>query len=145
MNVDVVTEIAIDRPVAEVAAFATDPDHARDWYKNIKAVEWKTDKPLRVGSRIAFVAEFMGRKLSYTYEVAELVPGQRFTMRTAEGPFPMATTYTFKVVDGGTSMTLRNRGEPRGFSRFLAPVMSLAMRRANRKDLEALKTILERR
>ena len=42
-------------------------------------------------------------------------------------------------------MTLRNRGEPAGFKRFAAPVMALAMRRANEKDLARLKRILESR
>lgn len=40
-------------------------------------------------------------------------------------------------------MRLRNRGEPTGFSRLLAPLMAPAMRRANRKDLRRLKAILE--
>jgi hypothetical protein len=55
----------------------------------------------------------------------------------------METTYTCSPMDGGTTMTLRNRGEPRGFSKVAAPVMSAAMRRANRKDLKLLKSILE--
>ena len=65
-------------------------------------------------------------------------------MRTDEGPFPMETTYAWaNAVDGSTLMTLRNRGEPVGFSRVAAPLMARAMRRANRKDLQALRRILE--
>jgi uncharacterized protein YndB with AHSA1/START domain len=142
--VDVRTEIEIDRPRAEVAAYAVDPDNATRWYKNIEAVEWQTPKPLAVGSRIAFIARFLGRRLAYTYEVREHVPGERFVMSTAEGPFPMETTYEWAgTAAGGTRMTLRNRGEPAGFSKVAAPVMASAMRRANRKDLARLKAILE--
>jgi hypothetical protein len=142
--VDVLTEIEIDRPRTEVAAFASDPDNATEWYENIKAVEWRTPKPLAVGSRVAFVATFLGRRLAYTYEVRELVPGERFVMSTAEGPFPMETTYAWEdTAAGGTRMTLRNRGEPAGFSKVAAPVFASAMRRANRKDLQRLKSILE--
>jgi hypothetical protein len=142
--VDVTTEIEIDRPLTEVAAFAVDPDNAARWYKNIKSVEWRTPKPLSIGSLIAFVATFMGRRLAYTYEVREFIPGERFVMSTAEGPFPMETTYTWEDAAGGTRMTLRNRGMPSGFSRIAAPLMAKAMRRANRTDLAALKAILER-
>ena len=64
--------------------------------------------------------------------------------RTAEGPFPMETTYTWAPADGGaTRMTLRNRGEPAGFAKILAPFVAGAMRRANGKDLARLKSILE--
>lgn len=143
--VDVVTETVIQRPREDVASYAANPDHAPHWYVNIKAVQWKTEPPLRVGSQIAFVAHFLGRTLEYTYEVVEWVPGERFVMRTAEGPFPMETTYAWESAsDGGTKMTLRNRGTPSGFSALLAPFMAGAMRRANRKDLERLKALLER-
>jgi hypothetical protein len=141
--VDVVTEILIARPRAEVAAFAADPDRATSWYANIKSVEWQTPPPLAVGSLLSFTAEFLGRRLAYTYEVAEHVPGERFVMRTAQGPFPMETTYAWQDAEEGTRMTLRNAGEPSGFARVGAPMMAASMRRANTKDLAALKRLLE--
>lgn len=145
MAVDVLTEIVINRPRDQVAGYAADPTNAPEWYVNIQSVEWKTSPPVRIGSRIAFVAQFLGRRLAYTYEVVELVPGERLVQRTAEGPFPMETTYTWEAVgNDSTRMTLRNRGEPRGFSKVGAPFMEAAMRRANRKDLVLLKKLMER-
>lgn len=144
MRVDVVTEAVIARPRPEVAAYAADPGHATEWYENIESVAWETDPPAAVGSRVAFTARFLGKRLSYTYEVRELVPGARLVMSTDDGPFPMETTYTWEDSDeGSTRMTLRNRGNPSGFSRIAAPLMERAMRRANTKDLARLKTILE--
>jgi hypothetical protein len=146
MSVDVLTEIDIDRPVDEVAAYAADPSNATAWYANIDAVDWKTPPPVAVGSKVAFVARFLGRRLEYTYEIVDFVPGERLVMRTAQGPFPMETTYTWSPTGtGSTRMTLRNRGEPAGFSRLMAPMMAPAMRRANRKDLAAIKAIIETR
>lgn len=142
--VDVLTEVVIERSRQEVADYAANPDNAPAWYVNIKSVEWVTQPPLEVGSKMAFVAHFLGRRLAYTYEVVEHIPKERFVMRTAEGPFPMETTYTWSDADdGAVRMTLRNRGEPKGFSRIMAPMMKLAMRRANRKDLQQLKRLLE--
>ncbi len=144
MAVDVITEVIITRPVEEVADYAANPDNAPKWYVNIKMVEWVTPPPLRVGSMIAFVAQFMGRRLAYTYEVVDWVANERFSMRTAEGPFPMETTYTWEATKAGhTRMVLRNRGTPAGFSAVIAPFMKLAMGRANRKDLALLKRLLE--
>jgi uncharacterized protein YndB with AHSA1/START domain len=142
--VDVLTEAVINRPREEVAEYASNPDHAPGWYVNIKAVEWKSDPPLRVGSRVAFVAHFLGRRLEYTYEIAEYEPDTRLVMRTAQGPFPMETIYTWDTLPSGqTRMTLRNRGTPAGFARIAAPMMAAAMRRANEKDLARLKRVLE--
>jgi len=145
LAVDVLTEIVINRPRDVVAVYAANPTNAPEWYVNIDSVEWKTAPPVQVGSRMAFVARFLGRRLAYTYEIIDLVPGERLVMRTAQGPFPMETTYTWEDVgDSFTRMTLRNRGEPSGFSKVSAPLMAAAMRRANRKDLVALKRLMER-
>lgn len=145
MAVDVLTGIEITCPRDEVSDFAADPSNATAWYKNIKAVEWDTPPPVVVGSRVRFRAQFLGRTLDYTYEVRELEPGHRFVMATAQGPFPMETTYTWEdAADGATRMTLRNRGEPSGFAAVTARVMTRAMHRANVADLRRLKALLER-
>ena len=138
------TEIEIARPRDEVAAYASDPDNAPRWYRNIESVEWETPPPLAVGSRIAFVARFLGRRLSYTYEVREIVPGERLVMSTAEGPFAMETTYTWAdTPDGGDADDAAQPRRARGFTRLGAPMMSMAMRRANWNDLREIKRILE--
>lgn len=142
--VDVQTDILVRRPKEVVAAYAADPDRAPEWYVNIKSAEWRTPKPLSTGSRIAFKAGFLGKELAYVYEIKQFEQGERLVMKTADGPFPMETTYTWEAVGADhTRMTLRNRGDPRGFSKWMAPFMSFMMRRANRKDLKRIKEILE--
>ena len=143
-SVNVSTEIIIQRPLDQVARYASNPENATQWYANIKSVEWKTSKEIRVGSKIEFIAQFLGKRLIYTYEIVEFIPDQKFVMRTAHGPFPMETTYLWRSLSGSeTKMTLINRGTPSGFSKFMAPFMSFAMRSANLKDLKRIKHILE--
>jgi hypothetical protein len=144
MVVDITTSIEINCPRPVVAEFVSNPDNATRWYLNIRSISWETPPPAVVGSRIAFVAQFLGRRIAYTYQVREIVPDERFVMSTAQGPFPMQTTYSWQDAEsGGTFMTLRNAGEPSGFGKMAAPMIVAAMRRANQKDLERLKAILE--
>jgi len=144
ITVDVLTEIVIGRPAGVVSAYAAEPSNAPAWYQNITSVAWQTSPPPQAGSRMTFTARFLGRRLAYTYEVTGFTPGERLVMRTAQGPFPMETTYTWQPTgDGSTRMTLRNRGEPAGFPRLAAPLIATAMRHANRKDLRKLRAVLQ--
>ncbi len=138
MHVDVEVEAVIPFPHPEVASYAGDPTNAPAWYANIRSVTWRTAPPLGVGSRMDFEARFLGRRLSYTYEVVDHEPGQRLVMRTADGPFPMETTYTWEPAAGGTLMRLRNTGAPSGFAAITAPVLAKAMKSAMTKDLARL-------
>ena len=144
MSVDVQVETTIQCPPEIVATFAGDPANAPQWYANITSVQWRTPPPVGIGSMLDFKAQFLGKGLAYSYEVVELEAGRRLVMRTADGPFPMETTYTWEPVgETATRMTLRNRGDPSGFSRLTAPIMERAMRRATTKDLARLKALLE--
>ena len=144
MDVDISTERTIRTPRAIVSAFAADPNNVTRWYDKIRSVEWLTAEPIQLGSQIVFVARFLQRTLRYTYEVIDYVETERLVMRTADGPFPMETTYIWADTNGtDTRMVLRNRGNPSGFSKFVAPLIVPAMRRANRRDLSQLAKLLE--
>lgn len=143
--VDVFTEITINSPISKVSEYAANPDHAPKWYVNIHSAEWKTPKPLALGSQIAFKAKFLGRELAYVYEIVEFKPGKKLVMKTVNGPFPMETTYTWQAIDDKrTRMTLSNKGNPTGFNKLFSPFMITMMRKANMKDLKKIKDILEK-
>jgi uncharacterized membrane protein len=143
-RVDVESETVIARPRQVVAAYAADPDNATAWYRNITSVEWRSERPLAIGSRVAFAARFLGRRITYVYEISELSDGERLVMGTTDGPLAMETTYVWRdEPGGGTRMSIRNRGEAGGFAAIAAPLLERSMRKANREDLAQLKAILE--
>jgi len=144
MGVHVQQQIRIERPRAEVAAWAADPDNAPRWRTDIEKVEWKSQPPLTTGSRITFTTPSLGLPLAYRYTVEEHIPGERTVFRTEEGPFPIETTLSFTDADGAaTEVTLATHGEKKG-SKVANRILARAMGRANRKDLARLKEILER-
>lgn len=143
MALDVTVRGRIHRPRAEVAAYVCNPDHDPRWYANIREVTWHTPRPLAVGSQVARVAHFLGRRMAYTYEVVAWEPGVRFVMEAVDGPFPMHTVYTWEDAgDGDTWMTLRNHGGPTGAAALLRPLMAWAMRREMTRDLARLDAVL---
>ena len=144
MSVDVGSEILIERPPGIVSAYVSDPGNAPTWHEHITSAAWVTEQVAHVGSRIRIVVEFIGRKLDFTYDIVEFVPGEKIVMRSVEGPFAMETAYTFEETrDGHTRMTMRNHGELSGPSKLMAPVVTKALRSATEKDLTKLKQILE--
>ena len=143
--IDVSTEIDINCSKAKVAEYSANPDNAPKWYVNIKAAKWRTPKPLQVGSQIVFKAKFLGKLLVYIYEISEYAAEQKMVMKTIIGPFPMETTYTWKSIDGNiTRMSLQSKGNPGGLSKLLTPLLSFAIKKANNKDLQRLKEIIEK-
>jgi len=100
---------------------------------------------LAIGSKLDFVARFLGRRLAYTYEILDLVPGQRLAMRTAQGLPDGDHLHPATVRRAPTRMTLRDRGEPAGFAKIASPAHGHRHPRANQKDLANLKRILEGR
>jgi len=147
MALDVQVETVISRPREEVAAYLFDWRNDTKWIGGIKEAHVVAggDGDFGVGSQVARVAKFLGKRIEYVNEVVELEPARRLAMRSVKGPFPMRVTY--EVEDGGAStrVRLRNEGDAARAYRFAAPLLAIAVRRATQRDLGRLKRILESR
>lgn len=143
MGIDVTAEVTIAGDRERVASYVTDPRNDPVWIGGITEAELLTEPPLGKGSTVRRVASFLGKRIEYVMEIAELDPGSVLVMRSIQSPFPMAVTYSFEDVSGGTRARIRVEGEPGGLYRVAAPVMARAVRRSISRDLRALKSIVE--
>jgi uncharacterized membrane protein len=142
--VDVSTEIIINLPKEKVVEFASDPGNAPSWCTHIKSVEWNPEAPLRAGAKLVFNEQIMRRRQQHVYEVVEVIPGQKMIMKTSGNGMRMETTVAWQALNENTTcMTLRNRGIPTAFSKPIAPLLKLAIRKASRRNLKQLKKMLE--
>jgi uncharacterized membrane protein len=147
MSIDVTAEVAIHRPLGAVATYMVDPANDPTWIGGVREVRVETPPPLAVGSRVARVAHFLGKRVEYLNEVTELDPDRVLDMRSVKAPFPMRVTYSFEAADGGGTTIVRNRvrGAPGGFFALFGPLLAPLVRRSVQKDLERLRDVLEAR
>jgi uncharacterized membrane protein len=147
VSIDITAEVAIRRPLGEVAAYMIDPAHDPEWIGGVRSVRTETPPPLAVGSRVARVASFLGRRVEYVNEVTELDPERVLDMRSVKAPFPMRVTYSFAAgaTDGAPTTVVRNRvrGAPGGFLALFGPLLGPLVKRSVQKDLERLRDLME--
>jgi uncharacterized membrane protein len=145
MSIDITAQVTVRRPPADVAAFMIDPKNDPTWIGGVREVRMETPPPLGVGSRVARVAHFLGRRVEYVNEVTALDPARVLDMRSVKAPFPMRVTYSFEAVDGGGATIVRNRvrGAPGGFFAVFGPLLGPMVKRSVQKDLERLRDVLE--
>ena len=142
MAVNIMIEIMIGRGRSDVAAFATDPANDCDCIGGVTRARKLTAGPVGIGTKVARVANFLGRGFEYTLEVVEIVPDERMTM-TTDSPFPMKVVYEFEGTGGQTLVRIRVSGEPKGFFRLGGPFLPKMLRGNVMKDLDRLKRLLE--
>jgi len=142
--IDFTIETDIQRPVAEVFAYLTDPAKLATWQTNTVSAVAEDGAPVHVGTRLREVHRGPGgRQLSSLVEVSELVPDRLFALRTIEGPLPVDARISVEPSEGGTRLRFNVRGEPSGPLRFLQPMMRMALKRQFREHCATLKRVLE--
>jgi uncharacterized membrane protein len=145
LSTDVTVEQRIDRPREEVAAYACDWRNDPTWIRALDDVRLVSDGPFGVGSRVARVASFLGRKIEYVNEIVEWDHGKRLVMKSVKAPFPMTVIYEFEDAgDGNAVMRIYTGGDASGFYRVAGPMLNAAVKRGVKGDLAQLKQLLER-
>ena len=141
--IDFTVETQIARPVHDVFAYATDPDHLSTWQTNTVSAEREDDGPYGVGSRLREVHRAPGGKeLESVVEVVEYVPDRVFALEVKEGT-PIHAHITFEPADGGTRMRFRGHGKVTGPTRIIEPLVGRMLRKQFTQQVATLKRVLE--
>ncbi len=142
--IDVTAATAIAAPRGQVARYVMDHRNDPTWIGGVSESELLGEPPIAVGSRVRRVASFMGKRIEYVNEVTRLEPGTVLEMRSVKSPFPMVVTYAFEDVEGGTRASVRVQGDPSALYRIAGPLLARQVRRSEQRDLDTVRTILER-
>jgi uncharacterized protein YndB with AHSA1/START domain len=136
-------ESEIDRPVADVFAYVTDPGKLGTWQTNTVSAVPETDGPLRLGTRLREVHRAGGKNLESLVEVSEYERDRTFALHVVEGALPIDVRITFEPNERGTRMRFGAHGQPTGALRLAEPLLRRTLRRQFAGQCATLKQVLE--
>lgn len=136
--------VVIERPVEEVFGFLDEPANNPLWQPGTVESRQVTEGPMEVGTRIAQVTHFLGKRMEMIFEISEHVRNKTATARWS-GPLAGYSTYTFEEADGATKLTISGEVEGHGFFKLAEPVFAVIAKRELRTSLDNLKDLLEAR
>ena len=138
-------DVVVERPVAEVFAYLTDPANVPEWQSDVLEARKEFEGPPRPGSRWCEVRKFLGRRIEQTIEAVAYEPEREFTLRVVAGPIPFEVRHLFSPDGDGTRITVEGEGEPGRLFKVGKRFVTRAVERQFQRDFGRLKEILEAR
>jgi uncharacterized protein YndB with AHSA1/START domain len=133
----IVTSAEIERPAAEVFAYATDPARFREWQKGV--VDGHMDSPANgspspaVGAKCVMTRRIGGASRPSTSELTHIDPPRTWGVRGIDGPVRAAVDVLVEpVTDARSRLTISVDFTGRGIGKILVPLM---VRREARKEM----------
>ena len=142
MAINVTAGVHIARSRDDVAAYVVNPENDAAWIGGIRSARMLTEPPVGVGTRVARVASFMGKRIEYTPEVVTYEQDSLLAMKT-DKTFDMSISYEFEDSGDGTIAGIRIQGAGSAFFELAAPLLGPTVKRSIKSDLSNLKAILE--
>jgi uncharacterized protein YndB with AHSA1/START domain len=129
---DITATRRIEAKPKRVTAIMFDPRRDPDWIGGANSVDPSPGDATSIGARVTRHGGFMGRKFSWTTEVAGFEPGRQLHMIFVAGPMKGGfVTYRIEPDGQGSRVSIRNTGPGPQF-------MGWFVKRSVRKDLDRL-------
>jgi uncharacterized protein YndB with AHSA1/START domain len=140
--IKVESSVVINKPLAEVFAFATNNDNATKWQGGVEAVI-ADGPPNVIGSWHTEVRKFMGQEMKSTMELTAFEPNTKWAAKVVKGPVPYEVTVIYEAAGSGTKMTTKVVGEPTGFFKIAEGMVASQLEKSLAEDGQRLKKLLE--
>jgi uncharacterized protein YndB with AHSA1/START domain len=139
----IVTSADIDRPAAEVFAYATDPTRFKQWQKGVVDGHMEGAQPPAVGARCVTTRRIGGANRASTSELVHVDPPRTWGVRGTDGPIRAAVDVEVEpVTDSSSRLTISVDFTGHGIGKVLVP---LVVRREARKEMPDNMTALKHR
>ncbi len=138
-----IASTVVDRPAAEVFAYATDPTRFHEWQRGVIDGHLDQPGPPRVGTKCLTTRRIGGANRAVTSELTHIdVPGT-WGLRGIDGPIRAAVDLTVEPLTGTSSrLTIAVDFDGHGIGKLLVPLL---VRRQARKEMPANVEALKRR
>ena len=133
----------IERPIADVFAYVSDPTTFPRWNSAVQSVSETAPGEDGVGATYTMQRQLPGGPAENGLEVMERNRPTDFTIRTTSGPTPFTYRYSFSAEAGATVVELAAEVELGGLAGALGPLASRAVKRGVDSNFADLKRILE--
>ncbi len=135
--------IVINRPVADVFAYVTNPANSTKWQEGLVESRLVSSGPMGVGAQVVDVRKFLGRDMDSKLEVTAFEPNKKYAQKVISGPLPFEITQTFEATGTGTKIILVAQGEPGGFFKLAEGMVQKQLQTQLEGDGQRLKKALE--
>jgi uncharacterized protein YndB with AHSA1/START domain len=143
----IVTSAEIERPAAEVFAYATDPTRFSEWQKGV--VDGRMDGPAgnthapAVGAKCVTTRRIGGANRPSTSELVQIDPPRTWVVRGTDSPIRATVNVLVEpLTDSRARLTISVDFTGHGIGKILVPLM---VRREARKEMPENMTALKRR
>lgn len=140
--------VVITRPAMEVFDFLMLAENLPRWDSSMLECVQVGSGPVTVGTRYRGASKILGRRIEWTTEVTEFVPGVRAVSRSVEGPLTFTVSYEVSASPTGTTLRYRlaaESGLDGAFGRAMEPIVQRAQTKVVRANLGTLASLLEQR
>jgi uncharacterized protein YndB with AHSA1/START domain len=135
--------IDVDRPAAEVFAYATDPSRFSQWQEGVVDGHLDTSDSVQAGTRCLTTRRIGGANRAVTSEVTHVDPPRTWGVRGIDGAIRATVDLAVKpLTEVSSRLTISVDFEGHGIGKVLVP---LIVRRQAQKEMPANLATLKRR